>query len=33
MLARPNGIDTYIDAALQYEDIRTMATESNGEDL
>ena len=33
MLARPNGNDTYIDAALQYEDIRTMATESNGEDL
>ena len=33
MYKRQNGNDTYIDAALQYEDIRTMATESNGEDL
>lgn len=32
-LARPNGNDTYIDAALQYDDIKTITTESNGLDL
>lgn len=33
MLARPNGNDTYIEAALRHDDILTIATESNGEDL
>lgn len=33
MLARPNGNNTYIDAAMQYEDILTITTESNGKYL
>lgn len=32
-LARPNGNDTYIDAALQYADIKTITTETDGLDL